>query len=180
MYTICIQINYVGKTMFKHYITKEENIKNLYTSIENRVGKIGLYKNRKLLISWEDFHKFLSNDEQYNKIYKEWVEYDFYYMISPTIDRIDNNGDYTLENIQVLNKLQNTRKKQGSGIIQEKENIKLHLIDKRNEIILNLKYQGYSNTHIAELFNLNRSTVKRINDKFVQLDEDKRYSKLRD
>lgn len=42
---------------------------------------------------------------------------------------------------------------------------KLHLIEKRNELIWALDYQGYSGEEIGVIFNINRSSVKRILDK---------------
>jgi len=170
-----------------YYKTKEENIKSLYLSIKSRVGKVGLYKNRKLLISWEDFYDFMLKDKEYNRIYKEWVKNDFFYLISPTIDRIENDRDYTIDNIQVLTRQENARKGQLSNNdfrkgYEEKNNedFKLHLKDKRNEIILILKSQGYSNAQISFLFGVNRSTIKRITDKSVRLEEEKRYETLKD
>jgi len=164
----------------KYHITKEGNIKGLYWSIKSRVGKPGSYKNRKLLINWEDFYNFVSKNKQYNKIYKEWVANDFYYLLSPTIDRIDNNGDYSLDNIQILTRWDNTRKGKGNSPIKEREDYKIYLRDKRNEIILFLKSQGYNDNSIATMFGMNRSSIKRITEKFIKRDEEKRYKQIKD
>lgn len=165
--------------LIKYHKTKDENIKDLYISIKRRIGKQGLYKKRKLLIEYKDFYDFLIKNKQYNRIYKEWVNNDFYYVISPSIDRIDNNGDYTLENIQVLTRLQNIRKGQGNGEIKEPD-VKYFILERRNELIVMLKHQGFNNSAIAEMFNLNRSTVKRVSDFSMKLEEKKHYKKLSD
>jgi len=161
----------------KHYITKDENIKSLFISIKGRIGK-GSYKKRKLLISWDDFYNFVFKDKQYNRIYKEWVKHDFWYSLSPSIDRINNDGDYTLDNIQALTRSQNSIKGQGITAIKEQKEAKIHLIEKRDELILILKSQGYSNIQISNIFNLNRSTVKRINDYYYNLLQDRKYKQL--
>lgn len=170
----------VKTTVNKYHITKEENIKGLYWSIKSRVGKPGSYKNKKLLITWEDFYHFVSKDKQYNRIYKEWVANDFYTLLSPTVNRINNNGHYSIDNIQILTRLDNSRKGTGNSAIKEREDYKLYLKDKRNEIILFLKSQGYNDNSIATMFGMNRSSIKRITDKFVMSDEKKRYKLLKD
>jgi len=162
----------------KPYKTKDENIKDLFYSIKGRVGRIGLYKNRKLLIDWADFYEFLITDKEYNRIYRDWSESNFDSYMSPSIDRIDNLGDYILDNIQVLTKVQNIRKGQGDSFYKENIVSKLHLVDKRNELIMLLKSQGCSNSVISNIFNIHRSTVKRINDKYIKLNQDERYKKL--
>ena len=42
------------------------------------------------------------------------------------------------------------------------DSIQLRLIEKRDELIFALDYQGYNGQDIAKIFNLNRSTIKRI------------------
>lgn len=173
----------VNKKIIKHYITKDQNIKGLYHSIKNRAGKVGRYKNIKLLINWDDFYNFVSKNKQYNKIYKEWKDHEFWFPLSPSVDRIDNNGNYSLDNIQILSLKQNaTKGNRNNNVngIKKEIDLKLHLKDKRNEIILLLKEQGYSNVQIANLFGTNRSTIKRITDKSVKLEEDKRWNVIKD
>lgn len=83
----------------------------MYQSIKKRLKQNPRYKNRKLLISKEDFIKFVLNNENYKIIFKKWEEMDYEYILTPTIDRIDNNRDYTLDNIQVITLLENSTKR---------------------------------------------------------------------
>lgn len=161
-----------------YHITKDQNIKTLYTSIKSRVGKFGKYKNRKLLISWPVFYRFVRENKEYDKIFKTWQEHNYWHSLSPTIDRIDNDGDYSLDNIQILTRMDNTKKGDRLGIKNQRTETKIHLMDKRNELVVNLKEQGYNNEQIANIFNMNRSTIKRIDDNFVILEKTNRYKKF--
>ena len=146
-----------------HNKTKEENIKRLYSSIMKRVGAKGTsYENRKMLISKDDFISFISKDTQYNRIYKMWVECDFDTILSPTIDRIDNNGHYSLDNIQVLTLSANSKKGRKTPEELELKDMKPHLRDKRDELIFEMKEAGHSNAYIGAIFNIDRSTVSKI------------------
>lgn len=87
-----------------------ENYKSyLYTSIQQRIKHIDSYKNRICTFTKEDFLDWLENSAY--KIYFEmWELTGFLRKFSPTIDRINDDGDYTLQNIQILPQAVNTHK----------------------------------------------------------------------
>ena len=43
-------------------------------------------------------------------LYKNWVENNFDKKLSPSVDRINNNVDYKIENIQIITVLDNLKK----------------------------------------------------------------------
>lgn len=82
-----------------------------------------LYK-RKLNITREDFINKFINCKKFKQLYKEWQESNFCYKKVPSVDRIDVDGDYTIDNIQILTHSQNCRKDQKtrSIVMLDKEN----------------------------------------------------------
>ena len=84
-------------------------LRHMYNNIVRRCGTIGKYKNRKLEFDYVEFLAWVDNSGFY-AAYEEWVRSDFNKKLSPTIDRIDNHNHYTLDNIQILTKAENTRK----------------------------------------------------------------------
>jgi len=83
----------------------------MYHSIRNRLKKNPVYKNRTLGFSREDFLKFLESNNDYARIYAEWVENGFDMRFTPTVDRIDNTKGYELDNIQVISFSENVKKR---------------------------------------------------------------------
>lgn len=65
-------------------------------SIKNRCGRIGKYINRKCLITADEL-KIL------------WFRDKAYLLKSPSIDRIDNERDYTFENCRYIERRDNSR-----------------------------------------------------------------------
>jgi hypothetical protein len=50
---------------------------------------------------------------QYPKLHEAWVKSGYDTRLSPSIDRIDNTGDYSLDNVQFITKSQNAAKGRG-------------------------------------------------------------------
>lgn len=69
------------------------------------------YKN-KLKCTRKEFINFFIKDKQFNKLFKTWQINDFDIKLSPSIDRIDNLGNYELSNMQMLTHQQNCSKDQ--------------------------------------------------------------------
>lgn len=75
---------------------------------------------------WAEFCK--RTEEQFIDMYYRWQESGYKRTLSPSIDRINNNGDYTLDNIQWLPLAENDKK-----YIQE--NMRPILVKKNGKVI---------------------------------------------
>jgi hypothetical protein len=56
----------------------------------------------KMKCTKEEFFNKFENDENFLDLYKNWQERGFKRKYAPSIDRINNEGDYTLDNIQFI------------------------------------------------------------------------------
>lgn len=83
----------------------------MFKSIQQRIKYHPRYQKRKLLIGKEEFVKWVLANENYKKLFKEWEEMRYEYVLTPTVDRIDNKRDYTLDNIQIITLIQNSTKR---------------------------------------------------------------------
>lgn len=90
--------------------TFEKRPHQLYQSIKERLAKGKSYKGRKLLFTKEQLTEFCLLDVSYRAIFKEWEASGFRRQLSPSVDRINNDGDYSLDNIQILTHADNGRK----------------------------------------------------------------------
>lgn len=111
-------------------------------------------KKRKLLIGKDEFFALLSNSSEYGKIYKDWKKSGFQPRLAPSIDRIDNEKNYTADNIQVLTRYENLLKGDGDHLPN-----RTHLQEIRNELVWILNAHGYNGADIGQIFNVNRSTI---------------------
>lgn len=93
-----------------HEWTKDpvKRLHKMYGGMKQRVKR---NPTRKLLVEKEEFIEWALNNEAYHTIFKQWVESGYVYNLAPTIDRIDNNGNYELTNMQVLTMEDNNKKK---------------------------------------------------------------------
>ena len=83
----------------------------LYRRIVDRVKCNPYYTHRKLCFSEQEFRKFLkSNRATLLSLYKGWVKSGFKKKFAPSLDRIDGNEDYTLDNIQLITTSENVSK----------------------------------------------------------------------
>jgi len=140
----------------KYYKTFKNHPSFLYTGLKARTpSKKGI----KLLITKEEFLKFIDNNKEYKKLHHIWQENGFPRKLAPSVDRINNKGHYTLKNIQIMTAYENSLKsdkKDIPGIDRE------HLIKLRNKIIFDLKKEGYNGSEIGSIMNLNRSIICRV------------------
>lgn len=84
------------------------------------------------IVTREEFLKFAVNNVEYNRLYKQWEDSGYILKYCPTVDRIDNNKGYTLDNIQFLSLSANSTKgnnersgKRHNGVVEYKERLKI-------------------------------------------------------
>lgn len=78
----------------------------MFRSIEKRlhdVKKYPSYKSRKLLFNQQQFVKWALSNPDYIRIFKIWEQSGYNRALCPSVDRIDNAGNYEFGNIQILN-----------------------------------------------------------------------------
>lgn len=108
--------NYL-KNKDKNNLKKREGRKSFekrliitFDDIKRRLKKTKSYKNRKLLFNLKEFTDFVLAQESYLRIFNTWAANNYQKGLAPSIDRIDNNGDYSLDNIQIITLADNGRK----------------------------------------------------------------------
>jgi hypothetical protein len=82
----------------------------MYRNIKRRLVRNPAYKHRKLSFSKESFFVFLKGSN-YGKIHTEWVKSNYKYKMTPSVDRINNQGNYSIDNIQIITVIENNKKK---------------------------------------------------------------------
>jgi hypothetical protein len=113
----------------------------MYRSIRGRVKFHKQYTNRTLNFTLEEWLGLLKDDKNYKRCYDFWAKHGFLYELTPSADRIDNNKDYYLENMQVIPQFANSLKSNLKG--HTSQSVLLNLIKD------NLAY------HKQEIFKLN-------------------------
>lgn len=82
----------------------------MYKNIVGRINYHPSYKRRKLLFSFDDFLFFLKKNTSYKKHFYRWKKSGYLKKYSPSVDRINNEGDYSLDNIQIISCSENASK----------------------------------------------------------------------
>ncbi len=114
------------KTQPKHFLRK------VHIGIKNRCDKSSSKNNMKYYYGKEyctrdEFIDKFINDSNFLKLFKEWQKSDFLYDKTPSVDRINNEGDYTLDNMQFLTVAENSGK--------DKEKLPILMYDLKNNFI---------------------------------------------
>ena len=86
-------------------------VRNLYLWIGYRIKKDKNYKDKKILFSFDEFKNKANRSIRLKKVYEYWRKNGYKVGDSPSVDRINNNGDYSLNNIQFLQMRENARKR---------------------------------------------------------------------
>src|SRR3972149_4138263 len=128
------------------------HLRILYQSMKHRCLNDPSYLKRKIHFSINEFIRFGLGNQQYKTIHDQWTQSNYQFKLSPSIDRINNNNDYTLGNIQFLSISKNSAKFCGEEPPQSK------LKTKDIPLIKNL--QGKLNDiEIGVLFGVHRRTI---------------------
>lgn len=97
----------------KYERTKKGKLMRTYRNMMNRTKGIihkGVHLYKELdLLSREDFYNFSLNDNEFNRIYDEWVKSEYDRKLSPSIDRIDTTKGYVIGNIRWLTHSENSK-----------------------------------------------------------------------
>lgn len=106
------RLNNKNACTVKYERTKKGKLVRTYRNMESRVkgiakNKAHLYKNLPIL-EREDFYEWALNDETYNKLHSDWVASNYCRKLSPSIDRVDAEKGYTMENIRWLTHSENS------------------------------------------------------------------------
>lgn len=82
----------------------------LYWCILDRIRRDKNYALRKCTFSKPEFLAFALKSNQFHEKFRDWRSGGYQYRLSPSVDRVDSDGDYTLSNIQFLSISENSRK----------------------------------------------------------------------
>ena len=90
----------------------------MWNDITKRVTKHPAYAPRGVRseLTREEFISWILNDSQYKECYNKWVKEDYKLSSSPSVDRIDTEGHYTLDNIRVVSLQVNQRRPKAKKI----------------------------------------------------------------
>lgn len=84
---------------------KYRNMQSRVTGIQKL--KAHLYKGKSLL-KREDFYSWAFDNEDFNRLYIDWVESGYDRKLCPTVDRIDPKYGYVLENMRWITHSENS------------------------------------------------------------------------
>jgi len=90
-----------------------------YRNMKSRVSgilkkKAHLYEGLEIL-SKESFYTWAKSDDEYSRLYEQWVGSGYEYRLAPSIDRIDSSKGYILENMRWLPHWKNSQLGNQSG-----------------------------------------------------------------
>lgn len=86
-----------GKTINGFLMRAYMNMKARVTGVQKQKAHLYLGKD---LLSKEEFYNFSRNDKAFLKLFKEWTMTGYDTRLSPSVNRIDSNKGYTLDNIE--------------------------------------------------------------------------------
>lgn len=101
--------------------TKSGYIHVMFGGMATRQKKLG----RTLSFKIAEFREFLKTT-RFDQLYQEWVDIGRKRSLTPTVDRIDELGNYQLDNIQILTLAENIRKWNRFKVHAVREYIKQH------------------------------------------------------
>ena len=62
-----------------------------------------------MLLDRNEFYEWSKSNEDFNKLYNDWVDSGYERRLSPSIDRIDSCGGYVLDNTRWITHSENSR-----------------------------------------------------------------------
>lgn len=93
---------------------RHQNILDLFNWMVHRTVRQSSYVLRSVRFTKAEFQDWIKSDPGYDRVHREWELGGYERRLAPTIDRIDNDKDYSLDNIQVLPMWLNAKKGTGT------------------------------------------------------------------
>lgn len=82
----------------------------MWKTLQDRLRNDPSYAQRQCHFTKDEFYLWLFARADYLSVYSRWVESGFDRILVPTIDRLNNDGDYTFDNMQILSWIDNMKK----------------------------------------------------------------------
>jgi hypothetical protein len=117
----------------------------LFSNAKNRCKN---YKTNKKWACYKNIQCLITEDE----VKELWFQYKAYEMKQPSIDRIDPNKDYTIDNCQIIelkDNLKTNRGRTGKGKLEEQDVLKIRESSESNVALA--KRHGVSSTQIFRI-----------------------------
>jgi len=97
----------------KYERTKRGFLMRKYRNMQSRVvgiqkKKAHLYKG-KCLLERDEYYKWAFDSREFNRLYEEWVKSEYDRKLCPTVDRINPDEGYCLENMRWITHSENSR-----------------------------------------------------------------------
>jgi hypothetical protein len=97
----------------KYDFSKDGIISKVYSCQKNNSKRRGFEPPK---YTKEEFKKWVLSQDIFHKLHEIWVNNNYQKRLKPSIDRIDDNYGYSLDNIQITIYQSNIRKKRGKTI----------------------------------------------------------------
>lgn len=120
-------------------------LRTRYTELKQRCinpNRItGKYYYGKKYCSLEEFLSTFLNDSSFLELFKNWQNSNWEYKLCPSIDRVNNSGNYTIDNLQFITHSQNSSKDQErTPVIQKtKEGVFIKLFRSQSDASAELR-----------------------------------------
>ena len=104
-----------GNAYTKKYEKTEKGfLMRLYRNMQSRITGVQKLKHHlyagKPLLEREEFYKWALNNEQFKALFLAYTESEFDRKLAPSVDRIDSEKGYTLENMEWVTHSENSRR----------------------------------------------------------------------
>jgi len=98
----------------KYEKTKKGKLMRMYRNMQSRVSgiqkkKAHLYAGKEIL-NRDEFYEWALSSRDFHELFEKWENSKYDRKLSPTVDRIDPNFGYTIENMQWLTHSENSRR----------------------------------------------------------------------
>jgi len=98
----------------KYEKTKQGFLVRLYRNMQSRINgiqktKAHLYAGKDLLPR-EEFYSWALNSEAFHKLFKEWEDSGYERRLCPSVDRINSNAGYRIDNMEWVQFHENCRR----------------------------------------------------------------------
>lgn len=117
--------------------TKSGFIMRMYRNMKTRINNKTQSKTQRYngldILSKEEFYLWINNNSVFHTLFEQYEESNFQMRLAPSIDRVDSNKGYTLDNIRIITHSINS-------ILANNNKRVRFLIESENKIVLG--YEG--------------------------------------